>query len=268
MVSPHGKLPRGILTRPIWFCRFTELGRFGLKEEIQYRHDHRGQDCSQCTSTDLKALCRMQIPQHHLLLDHRGLSLLRLDSPQSCAPALSLLQQVPLIQSPLGCERGAATAHWSPGSGEGQFWRAGVRNGAGVAQRKAGVWHRPGLSAYPHSESLQSKNSPLPSSANMAVDFGKVASKIFSTVASWSCPSGFSVLMFYLPCCKQPRICGWAHSSEENTKMKWILTWHHQDVMHKDFSGHGMTFCPGSLGAWKSLVGSEWPLNLWRNPWL
>lgn len=37
-------------------------------------------------------------------------------------------------------------------------------------------------------------------------------------VASWSCPSGFPVLMFYLPCCKQPRICGWAHSSDENVQ--------------------------------------------------
>lgn len=47
----------------------------------------------------LKALCRMSLPQHHLLLNHRGLSLLRLDGPQSCAPAPSLLQQISLIQN-------------------------------------------------------------------------------------------------------------------------------------------------------------------------
>lgn len=46
-----------------------------------------------------------------------------------------------------GCERRAAKAHWNLGSGKGQFWRAGVRN-AGVAQRKADVWHKPDLSAY------------------------------------------------------------------------------------------------------------------------
>lgn len=118
------------------------------------------------------------------------------------------------FKTPLGCERRAPTAHWSLGSGKGFFWRAGVS----VARRKADVWHKPDLTAYQHSESLHSKDSPLPSSANMAVDFGKVASKIFSTVASWSCPSGFPVLMFYLPSWKQPGICGWAHSSDENVQ--------------------------------------------------
>jgi len=52
------------------------------------------------------------------------------------------------------------------------------------------------LSAYQRSESLQREDSPLPSSANMAVDLGKVASIIFSIAPSQSHPFGFSVLTF------------------------------------------------------------------------
>lgn len=117
------------------------------------------------------------------------------------------------------------------------------------------------LSAFQHAEILQSKDRPLPSSANMAVDFGKVASKIFSTVASWSCPSGLFVLMFYLPCWNSQEFVA-EHTAAKKMYKDQVnsMTCWHDSIMARH--------APGFQWSWgdllPSLTGSlEGPGALW-----
>lgn len=216
MLSPHGKLPKGISQDQYGFVDSQSWEglawrkRFSVGIITEGRTVYSAQAliwklCAECIF--LSITCSWTTGVY----PYSGWMFL-----QVVHLCFLCFNRYPSFKTPLSCEKRAATAFW---------WRAGMRNGVGAAQRKADVWHKPDLSAYQRSESLQSKGIPLSSSANMPVDFGKVASKIFYTVASWSCPSGFSVLMFYLPCCKQPRICGWAHSSKEDVQRR-IEYWH------------------------------------------